>query len=451
MNSACVDRYEVNVSIGSEIEISGMWNRSYGCADEPITIGEGILTSGGVEPHAYEWIHPTVQISNPFSQITTIVSSHTAFLDLKVTDANGCSVLGSNWNGANRYRAVFIFEQTNNALRFESLAGHHCVGDFICADPDILVGYKLNFDHDIAVSQGLYDGNFNELPQQSITGLSPTAQINATFYHYQSENISYNNLDPSINIQETGCLQFTNPGVYTIDIDYQIDVWSQLTGQSGCQITTSQQFDILIEPQITFPPQLLTEYITGPIALASPQNNKVGVVLKVAVDANQNQISTIIIPGIQADHVASERVSLRAGFRAMCGSDYTAKLNPCMEFASGKFADEEEEEDTTGIETQTLENIDLMAADIPTDAEFFNVYPNPNTGDFTVNCSNMKRLIVLDAAGRVVWDSKQSLSLESDQTEADILISGFSNGVYIVKAQRKNGAMRFRKVVVAPR
>ena len=426
------------VSANPQIGMSGfgLYSRPITNACTPITIGEQVFIVGGTPPYSTTWLHADLQMDDPNSLVTTCYPEHSVFVDLEVKDSNGCSIKYSTHYG--RYKRINCKEPLPFEFMAESPNGVYCVGEPICLN-SIVSSYIPMFDYTTAISDGLYNGNPSSLATfDGIQPMQPTQSISAVF-----GSLNFNNLIVTSNSEvlnhNSGCIFFSDEGQQVVEYDYQ--------GVCSQNVTGSVVYDI--QPQTTFPPQFLTEYITGPIALASPQNNKVGVVLKVAVDANQNQIPTVIPPGIQADHIAAERVSLRAGFRAVSGSDYTAMLNPCMEFGSGKFAEEEEEEeDTISLHTRTLENRNLLVADIAADGEFFNVYPNPNTGDFTVSCSNLKRLTVLDAAGRVVWDSNRSLSLEPDQTEADILISGFSNGVYIVRAERKNGAMRFRKVVV---
>jgi hypothetical protein len=62
------------------------------------------------------------------------------------------------------------------------------------------------------------------------------------------------------------------------------------------------------------------------------------------------------------------------------------------------------------------------------------VYPNPNTGSFTIELNNgsVKTIEVMDVTGRII------LTNTSSNDKADFNISGLSNGIYYVRVQSNN-------------
>jgi len=70
------------------------------------------------------------------------------------------------------------------------------------------------------------------------------------------------------------------------------------------------------------------------------------------------------------------------------------------------------------------------------------IYPNPAKGWVTINCDNAKKLVIVDAMGKVV---KQFGNTNSKQT---ISTQGFAKGVYWVQAIMQNGAIQKSKLVI---
>jgi len=69
-------------------------------------------------------------------------------------------------------------------------------------------------------------------------------------------------------------------------------------------------------------------------------------------------------------------------------------------------------------------------------SEGLHVYPNPNTGQFTVEFNNgeVKTIEITDVTGRII------LSEVSSNDKVNVDISNYANGVYIVKLISNNSA-----------
>ncbi len=62
------------------------------------------------------------------------------------------------------------------------------------------------------------------------------------------------------------------------------------------------------------------------------------------------------------------------------------------------------------------------------------VYPNPTNGMVNIECEGMKRIMVMDAFGQIVYDYETSGSVKEQ-----INMSGFANGIYMVRVITDNG------------
>jgi hypothetical protein len=70
----------------------------------------------------------------------------------------------------------------------------------------------------------------------------------------------------------------------------------------------------------------------------------------------------------------------------------------------------------------------------------FNVYPNPNNGIFTLEPAKgtavVEQMKLVDRAGKVVWNSSESLQIVGSK---QISINGLSGGSYLLVTENKNG------------
>jgi len=71
------------------------------------------------------------------------------------------------------------------------------------------------------------------------------------------------------------------------------------------------------------------------------------------------------------------------------------------------------------------------------------IYPNPNSGTFTIVGAAMQQITIMDASGKLVKQFNANLA---DRVE----ISGLGAGLYIVRAQMADGSVETDRVVVAP-
>lgn len=74
----------------------------------------------------------------------------------------------------------------------------------------------------------------------------------------------------------------------------------------------------------------------------------------------------------------------------------------------------------------------------PNTAYSLNIYPNPNTGDFTISNQGKYSIMIFDITGRLVYNN----SLAFDNTP--VSLSGNPNGIYIVKIATEKGIITKR-------
>ncbi|MBI1289432.1 MAG: PKD domain-containing protein [Flavobacteriales bacterium] len=455
--NGCVGTNSLSAVADPELAIHGLYAQKYSCSGDPVTIGDGTEVTGGTPDYQYEWLHPTVPIDNPNQLITVAYPDHTAYMKFRVTDALGCAVEADAGLGYEYVRLHVFEEQGDPQLELESQLGLFCPGQEICIK-NSMYGYWRNFDLGRCSESGLYPGSFTFVSSVFNYANGPCDVYNAVGSRFSDDFVSYTDLPEQVTVEGDGCLTFSAPGTYDFTANYEFRYGYSWTanppswyGQPGCTLTYSNPIHVEIQPMATFPPEDPTEYVNGPINQPSPQNDRYAVDLEVAIDQYWNSISTVVSAGIQADHVAADWVRIHPGFKAEYGSDYTARINPCMEFASGKFAGEDEEGDTLNTDSLTYATARdslLMQQGMFNKGDVFSVYPNPNSGEFTVVCTDLKKLTVMDASGRLVWQSDVPLNEASDQSNMELKLSGFSNGVYIVRAMRTNDVNLFSRVVV---
>jgi len=77
---------------------------------------------------------------------------------------------------------------------------------------------------------------------------------------------------------------------------------------------------------------------------------------------------------------------------------------------------------------------------------FFNIYPNPTSGIFTISSNQViSNINVFDVTGKLVYSQQNN----TKQTNTGIDLSAFSNGIYSIHAKTENGEVSKSKVVVS--
>lgn len=132
---------------------------------------------------------------------------------------------------------------------------------------------------------------------------------------------------------------------------------------------------------------------------------------------------------IQADSVvrfmASESVTLSAGFHAMAGSDFVAMIEPC--------------EYLTPVEEE-LAQVRNTALPINEISQQLTIYPNPTFDQLQVKVNGAGRLFLLNATGQVMLETL----IEQVQF---INLGDWQSGIYFVVFKGDNGTFENRKVV----
>ena len=127
---------------------------------------------------------------------------------------------------------------------------------------------------------------------------------------------------------------------------------------------------------------------------------------------------------------AGTYVKLLPGFHASYSSDFHAYIDGCGGQRIGQFPDEEANvtDEPSGI--NVLENV--------------NVYPNPTSGEFTVdlgNNENESSIYVMDLTGRILYSNENT-----SQTTERFNLRDQESGIYLVKVI-SNGKVAVKKIV----
>lgn len=145
----------------------------------------------------------------------------------------------------------------------------------------------------------------------------------------------------------------------------------------------------------------------------------------------------VLGPGIQIYPgglrvIASEQDEIHMELTRFTGWGTVQDYNACPSNAPGWRLSYEEEE---------LTEHDSFDGRPETSSSSFNVYPNPNSGAFTIVGTEIQQIKVSDASGKLVQSKLGNLA---DRVE----ISGLSPGLYIVRVQMADGRVENAKVIV---
>lgn len=152
--------------------------------------------------------------------------------------------------------------------------------------------------------------------------------------------------------------------------------------------------------------------------------------------STQNILASSIAPVIVNDFSdvtmrAGERVELLPGFSTVDSRmiRFVGEIVPCPEMRLAL------EEDTEQPTIQSSESSKSVPESV------FNVYPNPNSGSFTIAGNQLMMIIITEASGKMVRQLNGGMA---DRVSVD----GLGAGLYIVQAQMADGRVENAKVVV---
>lgn len=136
--------------------------------------------------------------------------------------------------------------------------------------------------------------------------------------------------------------------------------------------------------------------------------------------------------GISSSYRAGFEIVLNPGFTAVEGSNWRGFIHGCeTQGNSFRLADpNQNENETNGFSTNESASSQNMT-----------VYPNPNTGSFTIAGSSLQQVIITDATGKLIKQLNGGL-------RSSLEVDGLSAGLYLVRAQMADGRLENAKVVV---
>lgn len=157
------------------------------------------------------------------------------------------------------------------------------------------------------------------------------------------------------------------------------------------------------------------------------------------------EVTTIVGPGEleettfigDVEYRAGEEITFFSGFEVTNGASMHAYIDPfeCESGVLQRLAQEEEEhEDMQASVDREVRTTIVHESD-------FGVYPNPNTGSFTITGSALQQVMITDATGKLVRQLNGG-------ARTQLQIEGLSSGLYLVRAQMVDGSVENAKVVV---
>ncbi|MFT5900811.1 MAG: hypothetical protein ACI9LA_000003 [Bacteroidia bacterium] len=124
---------------------------------------------------------------------------------------------------------------------------------------------------------------------------------------------------------------------------------------------------------------------------------------------------------------AGNRIELTE-FSTETDSRFVAEIVPCPVYRLGEEFTEEDVVLDESIERGVNE-------------DFFNVYPNPNNGSFTISANEIGTVYISDVAGKLIETINGGLRNK-------VKVDGLSSGLYIIRVQMVDGSVENAKVVV---
>ncbi len=134
---------------------------------------------------------------------------------------------------------------------------------------------------------------------------------------------------------------------------------------------------------------------------------------------------------------AGERIELNPGFSSDNADYFLAEIVPCgyVPPPAQRLADPEgEPEDMqASMDSESKTNTDVEPD--------FSIYPNPNSGTFTISGSLLQKITITDTTGKLIKQLNGGL-------RSSLEVDGLSAGLYLVRAQMADGSVENAKVVV---
>ena len=137
----------------------------------------------------------------------------------------------------------------------------------------------------------------------------------------------------------------------------------------------------------------------------------------------------------EAEYRAGEQIIFFEGFEVTDGASMHAYIEP-FECQGNVLMRLGEDEGFTEEEISHETNLDKRG-----DESLFTVYPNPNSGSFTISASEIATVYISDVSGKLIQTINGGLR---NQVE----VTGLSSGLYLIRAQMADGSVENAKVVV---
>lgn len=140
---------------------------------------------------------------------------------------------------------------------------------------------------------------------------------------------------------------------------------------------------------------------------------------------------------------ANGRIEMNDGFVAEEGSSFTAEIVPCTSKPCNWASPTEPvfrliNGDTTLSHQKVGEQYLFNHISAKNEVS---VYPNPNSGTFTIAGAGMERVQIMEASGKLVREMKGPFA-------TNVEVSGLGPGLYLVRVQLTDGTVENAKVVV---
>jgi len=150
--------------------------------------------------------------------------------------------------------------------------------------------------------------------------------------------------------------------------------------------------------------------------------------------------NTTIQPGTAVVFEAGNTITLKPGFHAVAGSNFTAKIGDCeLGCNNGKKSSEDNETVifTSNIKDAVRTDKNIVQIDNLENISEFLIYPNPNYGIFSIklhqDITELQQIIITDVRGTVVYNN-----FDKNVVNNEIVLTNPSAGIYIISLHFNN-------------
>lgn len=155
--------------------------------------------------------------------------------------------------------------------------------------------------------------------------------------------------------------------------------------------------------------------------------------------------------GQTAEYVAHESITLKPGFHAKAGSNFTARIEPCnscTQFSKITVTENGEELEVAQTMSHAIEKITDTQSEEKIDEKmmdndfYLKLYPNPSAGDvtieYTINKSEFVEILLHDNQGKLVYKLKNNSTHDSGVYQITLGGAELPAGIYYCTLQTEN-------------